>query len=327
MTKLKVGIIGAGYIGGVHAGILTRDNRVELFAIHDIATQAAQRLANSCSARVAESATEVIESCDAVYITTPNTKHTELAIAAASAGKHVFCEKPMATSLANARAVLDAANNSKAVFQVGHNRRFAPVYARLKQMLAEGHPPHSAHVKMNRGELLHPEWVGDPQVTGGFLYETTIHMFDMMRFLFGEVSMLHAIGSTHEYPETDDFSVLLKFASGMHATFASSADASWLFPFERVEVFSHHATIVTREMESLVYSEGRSDRHVEYSMHQLSKDEKWGYSQEDQSFIDSIISGAPPAVTAWDGFKAVKLVDSCYRAVKTEELVSLTDCQ
>jgi predicted dehydrogenase len=79
-------------------------------------------------------------------------------------------------------------------------------------------------------------------------------MFDMMRFLFGEVESLHAIGSTHEYNEVDDFSVLLKFASGMHATLATAADASWLFPFERVEVFCHHATLVTREMESLTCS-------------------------------------------------------------------------
>lgn len=335
MTKLKVGIIGAGYIGGVHAGILARDDRVEVSSVYDVANGPAERLAASCSARPAESAREVIDSCDAVYITTPNTKHTELAIAAATAGKHVLCEKPMATSVADASAVLEAANKSKGVFQVGHNRRFAPVYARLKQMLAERHPPHSAHVKMNRGELLHPEWVGDPQVTGGFLYETTIHMFDMMRFLFGEVSMLHAIGSSHEYPETDDFSVLLKFANGMHATFASSADASWLFPFERVEVFGHHATIVTREMESLVCTEagahnvssvGSSSsgtRHVEYSMHQLSKEEKWGYSQEAQSFIDSITNGSPPAVSAWDGFKAVELVDACYRSVNSGEPVSL----
>lgn len=343
MTKLKVGIIGAGYIGGVHAGILARDNRVEVSSVYDVANGPAERVAASCSARVGKSATDVIETCDAVYITTPNTKHTELAIAAATAGKHVFCEKPMATSVDDARAVLDAANKSKGVFQVGHNRRFAPVYARLKQMLAESYPPHSAHVKMNRGELLHPEWVGDPQVTGGFLYETTIHMFDMMRFLFGEVSMLHAIGSTHEYPEIDDFSVLLKFTSGLHATFASSADASWLFPFERVEVFSHHATIVTREMESLVSTSldngthGQDEKmiagpapgkHVEYSMHQLSKEEKWGYLHEDQSFIDSIIDGSPPAVSAWDGFKAVELVDACYRSVKSAELLSLlTDCQ
>src|SRR5262249_2583380 len=180
--------------------------------------------------------------------------------------------------------------------------------------LGDSHQPHSAHVKMNRGELLNPEWVGDPQITGGFLYETTIHMFDMMRFLFGEVAKITAIGSSHEYAETDDFSALLTFASGLHATLASSADASWLFPFERVEVFCHHATIVTREMESLIYSEGLDGRHVERSMHQLSKEEKWGYGQEDRAFVDSISEGKPSAVTAFDGFKSDELVNAVYES-------------
>jgi myo-inositol 2-dehydrogenase/D-chiro-inositol 1-dehydrogenase len=321
MPKLKVGIIGAGYIGGVHAAILARDERVTITAIHDIATEPARVLASTCGAGVTESPKEVIVSCDAVYITTPNTKHTELAIAAAQAGKHVFCEKPMATNLADARKVFEAATNSSAVFQVGHNRRFAPVYAMLKRMLLSTHKPHSAHVKMNRGELLKPEWVGDPQITGGFLYETTIHMFDMMRFLFGEITTLQALGSSHEYPEPDDFSVLLQFAEGMHATFASSADASWLFPFERVEVFGHHTTIVTSEMENLVYTEGLDGEQVERSMKQFSKEEKWGYLQEDKSFIDSIVEGVPSAVTALDGFKSVALVDACYRSVRNGEAI------
>ena len=190
-------------------------------------------------------------------------------------------------------------------------------------MLTESHQAHSAHVKMNRGELLKPEWVSDPKITGGFLYETTIHMFDMLRFLFGEVTSLHAIGSAHEYAETDDFSVLLSFASGMHATLASSADASWLFPFERIEVFCHHSTIVTREMESLVVSEGLDGRHVERSMHQLAKEEKWGYAQEDRAFIDSIVGGLPPAVTAFDGYKSVELVDAVYESARTGQSVSI----
>ena len=223
----------------------------------------------------------------------------------------------MATGLDDARRVLEAAEKSKFIFQVGHNRRFAPVYAELKKMLSATHQPHSAHVKMNRGELLNPEWVGNPKITGGFLYETTIHMFDMLRFLFGEVKTLQAVGSSHEYPETDDFSVVLTFAGGMHATLASSADASWLFPFERIEVFCHHSTIVTREMESLAYSEGLEGRHVERSMHQLSKEEKWGYAQEDLAFIDSINDGLPPAVTAFDGYKSVELVDAVYESVRT----------
>ena len=103
------------------------------------------------------------------------------------------------------KTVFKKANEGEGVFQVGHNRRFAPVYAELKRMLTDTHKPHSAHVKMNRGELLKPEWTGNPEVTGGFLYETPIHMFDMMRFLFGEVESLHAIGSRHEYKEIDDF--------------------------------------------------------------------------------------------------------------------------
>ena len=234
-------------------------------------------------------------------ITTPNTQHVSLSIAAIETGKHVFCEKPLATSVDDAQRVFKKTSETSHVFQVGHNRRFAPVYATLKRMLSETHKPHSAHVKMNRGELLNPVWTGDPAITGGFLYETPIHMFDMMRFLFGEVESLHAIGSTHEYKEVDDFSVLLKFVNGMHATLATAADASWLFPFERVEVFCHHATIVTREMESLTCSSNLEGHFTEQAMQQLPREEKWGYVQEDRAFIDAIVNSSTPLVTAFDG--------------------------
>ena len=322
MTRIKIGFLGAGYIAGVHASILARDERVQLAAVHDVEKSRAEQLARTVGADVAHSVAEVLATCEAVYIATPNTKHTELAILAAEEQKHIFCEKPMATSLADARRVLKVAEKSDRVFQVGHNRRFAPVYAELKRMLEASHQPHSAHVKMNRGELLNPEWVGDAKITGGFLYETTIHMFDMLRFLFGDVATIQAVGSSHEYAETDDFSALFTFAGGLHATLASSADASWLFPFERVEVFCHHATIVTREMESLVYSEGLDGRQVERSMNQLAKEEKWGYLQEDRAFIDSIIEAKPASVTAFDGFKSVELVNAVYESVRSGQAIS-----
>lgn len=328
MTKARVGIIGAGYIGGVHAAILSVDERAEVVSVYDVEPEAAHKLARACNSTVAESVDEVIDRCDAVYITTPNTKHVELAISAVGAGKHVFCEKPMATNIADAGAVLKAANGSKSIFQVGHNRRFAPVYATLKRMLEETHQPHSAHAKMNRGELMQPRWVGDPATTGGFLYETTIHMFDLLRFLFGEVETLQAIGSRHEYDEVDDFSVLLKFTSGLHATLASSADASWLFPFERIEVFCHHATLVTQEMESLLVSNSLAGDYLTHSMHQLTRDKKWGYVQEDRAFVEAITNRSHPAVTALDGFMSVVLVDAVYRSVtsglpvKTKEIAA-----
>jgi myo-inositol 2-dehydrogenase/D-chiro-inositol 1-dehydrogenase len=323
MSKIKIGFIGAGYIAGLHASILARDERVQIAAVYDIDDSRAAQVARSSAAQTARNANEVITAGDAIYITTPNTQRTELAIAAAQHHKHVFCKKPMATNVEDARRVMEAAEKTGTVFQVGHNRRFAPVYADLKRMLSETRQPHSAHVKMNRGELLHPEWVGNPKITGGFLYETTIHMFDMLRFLFGDVQRLQAIGSSHEYAEVYDFSVMLAFANGMHATLASSADASWLFPFERLEVFCHHATIVTREMEILAYSEGLDGRQIERSMHQLPKEEKWGYLQEDRAFIDSITMQKPPAVTALDGYKSVELVDAVYQSVRNQAAIEL----
>ena len=323
MAKIRVGIMGAGYIAGVHASVLARDERTQLTAVYDVDTKAADRLAVAHRAAAVDTTLELLERCDAVYITTPNTQHVSLAIASIETGKHVFCEKPLATNIADAERVFKKARDGRGVFQVGHNRRFAPVYATLKQMLSETHPPHSAHVKMNRGELLKPEWTGDPTVTGGFLYETPIHMFDMMRFLFGEVESLHAAGSTHEYKEVDDFSVLMRFTSGMHATLATSADASWLFPFERVEVFSHHATLVTREMESLTYTTSLEGNFTEQTMQQLPREEKWGYAQEDRAFIDAIVNGSKPLVTAFDGLMSVKLVDAVYESVRTNAPVTI----
>ena len=69
-------------------------------------------------------------------------------------------------------------------------------------------------------------------------------------------------------------------------------------------------------MESLTYSDGMDGRHVERSMHQLAKEEKWGYAQEDRAFIDSITGGLPSAVTALDGYKSVELVDAVYESVR-----------
>jgi myo-inositol 2-dehydrogenase/D-chiro-inositol 1-dehydrogenase len=143
----------------------------------------------------------------------------------------------------------------------------------------------------------------------------------MARWLFGDVVTLDAIGSTHRYPEVDDFSMLLKFSSGAHATFASSADASWFFPFERIEVFGYHTTIETQEMERINFTEGLGAKLTTYSFHQLTKEDKWGYRQEDEAFLRSIVEGTPVAVTALDGVKSIELVDACYRAVQTGERI------
>ena len=320
MDKVKIGIIGTGYIGNVHGRIYSRDERAEVTALFDIAPEKAQRTAKTIGGKVCSSREELFENCDAVLVCTPNKTHTEIASHAVDEGKHVFLEKPFSIGIADAQKLLNAAQVSRGVFQVGHNRRYAPVYAKLKELL-ETDKAHSAHIKMNRGELKNPAWTGDVNVTGGFLYETTIHLFDMMRFQFGEIEELVAYGSQHEYPEIDEFSIIFKFKSGFHCTFASSSDASWHFPFERIEVFAHHRTIMTEEMERLLDSKGMDANFETYTWHMTEKEERWGYVQEDHAFLDAILNGTPPPVTALDGFKSVELVESVYEAIRTGERI------
>lgn len=316
MDKVKIGIIGTGFIGNVHGRIYSGIENAEVAALYDIVPEKAKKTSKTIGGKVCESREELFDNCDAVLVCTPNKTHIEIATDAVNHEKHVFCEKPFAIGIEDAKKLLHTANNGKGVFQVGHNRRYAPVYAKLKDLLQED-KAHSAHIKMNRGELKNPVWTGDVNVTGGFLYETTIHLFDMCRFQFGEIEELVAYGSQHEYPELDEFSIIFKFKNGFHCTFASSSDASWHFPFERIEVFCHHRTLMTQEMEHLIDSNGMDANFQTLSWAMTEKEERWGYLQEDLAFIDSIIMGNEPPVTAFDGFKSVELVESVYRAIET----------
>ena len=318
MNKVRIGIVGTGYIGNVHGRIYSRDERAEIAALYDIIPEQAEITARAIGGNVCLSRDELMKNCDAVLICAPNKTHKDIALHAIAEGKHVFCEKPFAIGTKDALELRDAASASRCVFQVGHNRRFAPVYQKLKELL-QSDKPHSGHIKMNRGELKNPTWTGDVDVTGGFLYETTIHLFDMVRFQFGEIVELSAYGSQHEYPELDEFSIVFKFKNGFHCTFASSSDASWHFPFERIEVFCHHRTIMTEEMERLHDSRGMDANFETVSFHMTDKEERWGYIQEDRAFIDAILGGTDPLVSAHDGFKAVELVESVYSAIQTGE--------
>ena len=169
---------------------------------------------------------------------------------------------------------------------------------------------------MNRGELQHPPWVSDTRVTGGFLYESTVHLLDMMRRLMGEIVDVECRARSSLYNELDDFVMLLTFASGRHCAFSSCAHTTWAFPFERIELYGDHAQIVTEEMEKVVYATGLGQAIVQHDFFQLSIPDKWGYREEDTRFVDAILEGKTPPVTAEDGYKAIELVEACYRSAQ-----------
>ncbi len=308
--SIRVGFIGAGFISGIHQRNLAQDKRAEVTAIYDVDSARAGSLAVG-------SLDELLFQCDAVYVTSPNTTHVEMALRALEAGKHVFCEKPMATTVEDARRLYEAAEKTSTVFQVGHNRRFAPVYKRVAEILG-GTPPHCAHIKMNRGELLNPVWTGDPAVTGGFLFETPIHMFDMMRFQFGEIVSIDA-----REGHKDDFSCLIEMKSGMYITFVTSADASWFFPYESMEVYGPYSTIQTAEMESLECRLGLDKPTMKEHFANLDVPAKWGFAEEDRLFLDAIEKGGKAAVTAYDGLRSVEIARACYQSASEKRRVDL----
>ena len=307
---LKIGFIGAGFIAGVHRRNLERDARVELAGIYDVDPQRAGALA-------AASLDDLLAKCDAVYVTSPNTTHAAMALRCIEAGKHVFCEKPMGTTLEDARRMHVAAEAAPTVFQVGFNRRFANAYVRAKELI-QAAPAHCAHIKMNRGELLNPVWTGDEAVTGGFLYETPIHMFDMMRFQFGDIASVEARDS-----RKDDFSMLVEFVSGMYATFVTSADTSWFFPYESMEVYGSYSTIQTLEMESIQYRMGLDEPTQSEHFAGLDVPHKWGFAIEDRMLVDACLGQGEPPVTSLDGLRAVEMACAVYQSAKEKRRVAL----
>jgi len=90
-----------------------------------------------------------------------------------------------------------------------------------------------------------------------------------------------------------------------------------------VEVFCHHATLVTREMESLTSSSNLEGHYTVETMQQLPREEKWGYAQEDRAFIDAIINGSQPLVTAFDGLMSVEIANAVYESVRSRSPVNI----
>jgi len=322
----KIGIIGAGGVAGIHAAILVKDSRIQLHSVFDVQPDRANALANRFGGSAAQSVDELLQQCDAAFVCTPNTTHEEVATKVLDAGRHVFCEKPFALNLASATRLRDRAVRSGLVYQVGHNRRFAPVYKILKDTINRNElRPLSVHAKMNRGELVNPPWVWNARLTGGFLYETPVHMFDLMTYFFGPVESVHAAARAHQHNELDDFSILLTFQSGLQATMKTYAHASWHFPFERFEVYGLHSTYETFEMEKISFTNGLESRTTTLDFSLASMHEKWGYIEEDRLFVDALDGKSPAPVTVEDGYRVVELIEACYQSARDGARVLLGD--
>ena len=317
MTNLKIGIIGAGDIGTTHGNILQKDINVTLGSVYDMDQERSEEFASRFGMEILSSVEEVIADSDAVYITVPNKFHAELTLKVLDEGKHVFCEKPFALSISEAKNILYSTEKAGVVYQLGFNRRLAPAYKKMKVLITEGDLiPRSFNIKMNRGELQIPPWISDSKLTGGFLFESTLHLIDIVCYLFGDVDRITAVGTKSVYPCVDDFSMLFEMKNGCHGVFSSSAHSTWVFPFERVEIYGEHISIFNDEMEAVTYCLGLNVPVEKRDFSTLPIEERWGYTQEDKVFVNRILGldsdNNNLVATHIEGFKNVEIIESIY---------------
>jgi myo-inositol 2-dehydrogenase / D-chiro-inositol 1-dehydrogenase len=324
-SPIRVGFVGAGTMAATHAESLARDGRAAIVAVLDPAPAAAEAFTRRWGGVAVPSLDDLLGAgVDAVYVLSPNVLHVEPSIRALEAGLHVFCEKPMATSLADAARVLESARSARGVYQIGFNRRCSAVYAAAKKAIDVGViEPRWGHVKMNRGELQEPAWTGDESVTGGFLYETTIHMLDMLRWMLGEVAQVQGQGARNVYQQIDDFALVLRFRSGVVTTLCSSAHATWLFPYERIELYGPHSMLLTEEADRLTMTTGARATVNVTDVTSLGRLDKAGYADENRRFLDSVLGIRLPDPGAEDAYRAVELVEACYRAAESDTPITL----
>jgi len=314
---IRVGVIGAGFIGELHTEILSKNEQVELVGFFDSDRKKSELLAKRYKAKSYPTYQTLIESSevDAVYICTPNAFHAEPALYALKEGIHVFSEKPPAVNLEDAKRIVEVARESKCVYQVGYNYHFSLVHKKVKE-LVQKEKFYLADIKMVRGEFIKPSWLKSPEISGGLLYETTSHVLYFLRWLFGDVAKVICLAKSNIYNQLDDFVISLQFKNDILASVTSSAHASWFYPFERIEIFGDHSTISTQEFDRVTYSSDLKEVTISWDFTRLPFEEKRGYTAEDENFIKAIIENKRSPVDAEAGLKIVELIEACYESAR-----------
>jgi UDP-N-acetylglucosamine 3-dehydrogenase len=195
-VPLRIGVLGAGFAGAMHAHSALRIESAQVVAVAALPLEQGAALAKECDARLA-SAEEICaaDDIDLVVIATPTHLHAQYAIAAAKSGKHVFCEKPLARTLADAEAMVRACDDAGVTLAVGHVVRYFKEYQRAKQMLDDGTIGRAAIATLVRGNFAvgsAREWYLDAEKSGGVVLDLMLHDLDTVRWWFGEPSRVYA---------------------------------------------------------------------------------------------------------------------------------------
>ena len=307
MKKIVMGVIGAGRIGMIHAANLLGMPGVHVKTVADPYI-APEKWSSRGIVPTLEPA-DIIDDPDieAVLICSPTPTHAAFTEAAAKAGKHVFCEKPIDLDPARVSRTLQVVDDAGVKLQVGFNRRFDPTFARLRRAVVDGEigDVHLVKIVARDPSPPPPEYVRD---SGGMFLDMTIHDFDMVRFLSGsEVEEVHAYGAVLVDPaigkagDIDTAVVTLKLASGALAVIENSRRAVFGYD-QRIEVFGSRGGIEAfNESPCQVRLRSGIGERAENPLYFFLERYQRSFVAEVEAFLASIHEDRQPPVTGQDG--------------------------
>jgi myo-inositol 2-dehydrogenase/D-chiro-inositol 1-dehydrogenase len=332
-VPVRVGVLGAGRIGRLHAELLAR--RVPgamVAAVYDVDEPLMLDLAGELGVPAAASVAQFLAGdLDAVAVCSSADTHVELMVAAAEAGKAVFCEKPVSLDLEELERGLEAVRSAGVPFQAGFNRRFDPAHASVHDAVAAGRigEPHLVRISSRDPEPPPPAYA---RTSGGLFLDMMIHDFDMARFVTGsEVVEVFARGSVRIVPEFEEAGdidtalVTLVHANGCLTAIDNSRRAVYGFD-QRVEVFGSAGMAASENplahtgVVATVQGTQRSALPHFFLERYLSS-----YELEWRAFIEALRDGTPPPVGGQDARAPLVIGLAAWRSLREGRPVSLDE--
>jgi len=331
-----VGLIGAGLQGGRRAPVLKQLPGTELVIVAAAHKQGAEGLASAMGCRATGDWHEVVENkeVDAVMVCTPPHLHAEMSIAAMKNGKHVLCEKPLTRTIAEANAMLKAAQDNKVVLKCGFNHRHHPGIRKAREWVGQGVIGELDFIRCRYGIGGRPgyekEWRADPKiVSGGQLMEQGIHAIDLFRWFLGDFSEVTGFVSTRYWniaPLEDNGFALFRTAKGQIASLHSSL-TQWINIFS-FEIYARDGYIVVEGLgggygtEKVTLGKRAFFKPFREEVTEFRGGDRSWY-EEWKEFVAAIKENREPLGTGRDGLEALRMVNAVYESAAAGRAVSL----
>ncbi len=323
---MRVGLVGAGFMGGVHLNAYAGIPEVEVVGVADARIESAVAGAKIVGARPYASYEELVaaEDVEVVDVCLPTAFHRDLALEAAGEGRHVILEKPIARTMEDAQQILGAFSADGPRLFVGHVVRFFPEYMGIKQKIDAGDLGKVGVVRTSRRSpflLGWNDWYADWRVSGGVLLDLVIHDFDYLRWTLGEVERVYARGMLgREYNRLDYVLVTLRFESGAIA----HVEGHWGYPGPfnySIEIAGSRAMVTVDSTEPApVQLFGGATGSGESPDVIVGKSP---FQTELEHFIRCVATGEEPTVDVRDAYEALRIGLAATESVLTGRPVTL----